>query len=184
MMGAQRVQAGDLILVKTPGFWFTLGRWLTGNPYDHIAVVGRNGQTVNVAKPKVVLVPVERILTRKRAPLILRPAWQNDEQRERFVDWMEALADRPYDTSRALRLLVRILLKRYFGWTVALKRPALEQRRWICTDAILTALQRQIPTWSEIEQLPLDWVQLGCSTTNDFIRLSTELPKLLSAFQS
>ena len=182
-MNSANAEIGDLILVKTPGFFFAVGRWLTGNPYDHIAVVGRNGQTINVAKPKTVRVPVERMLTRKRAPLILRPAWQNDEQRERFVDWMEALADRPYDTARALRLLVLLLLKKYFARVISLPRPALDQSRWICTDAILLGLKRQLPAWDVIEQLPLDWVQLGCSTTNDFIRLSTEPPKLLCEIQ-
>jgi hypothetical protein len=174
------VSPGDLILVKSTGAVFAAGRRMTGNPYDHVAVVVSDGGTLNIDKPSSRLLPQERLLRPHLHPLVLRPAWPSPEDRDRFVGWIESLVGRQYDTGRTLRLVPRRLLRRFLGVAVPLERPPLDAPRWICTDAVLMGLERTLPLGDALEALALDWIVLRCGTTNDFLVLSERRPDLLA----
>jgi hypothetical protein len=156
---------------------FAAARRLTGNAYDHIAVVVRDGQTVNIDKPMARRLPTDRLLRPELHPLVLRPAWRDDAARDAFVQWMESLIDRAYDVRRTLRLLVSLGLQRA-GLVVPLPRPQPGNPRWICTDAVLLGLERYVRDFDA--RAALDWQALHCATTNDFLRLAKARPDLLA----
>ena len=170
------MQPGDLVLVKSRGLVSAAGRRLAGNTYDHVAVVVRDGQTVNIDKPRSRLLPAARLLRPHLEPLVLRPAWPGDAARDAFVAWIEQLAGREYDVARTLRLLVTLVARRFLRARLPLRRPQPDQRRWICTDAVLLGLERHL---ASLAGLGLDWNELGCGTTNDFLRIRAARPDLL-----
>ncbi|MBS1122542.1 MAG: hypothetical protein H6Q90_4770 [Deltaproteobacteria bacterium] len=172
------VQPGDLVLVRSPGAIFAAGRRLTGNAYDHIAVVVQDDQTVNIDKPMSRRLPASRLLRSKLHPLVLRPAWRDEAARDGFVRWMESLVDLKYDARRTLRLLGSLALRRA-GIVVPLIRPQPSARRWICTDAVLLGLERYVSDL-DTRDPSLDWQSLRCGTTNDFLRLARARPDLLA----
>lgn len=175
-----QTEPGDLVLVKSTEAIFALGRWLAGNPYDHVAVVVDGGETINIDKPMTRFLPVERLLRPELQPLVLRPRFQNEQQRAAFVGWIQSLAARSYDTPRTLRLLGRVLLRRGLRWAPAMEPPRPEQERWICTDAVLLGLETHAAGFTDIQSLPLDWVRLRCGTTNDFLHIARVRPDLLA----
>lgn len=179
-MDASKLQPGDLILVKSRGKVYAAARKLGGNPYDHIAVVVGGGQTVNIDKPRSRFLPRERLLRESLAPLVLRPAWPSEEARDRFVAWIESCVDREYDVARTLRLISRLLLKRWLHVTRPLDRPRHDRKRWICTDAVLLGLEDTNEAFRALGDLPLDWVSLHCGTTNDFLVIHERRPNLLA----
>lgn len=172
------VEPGDLILVKSRGWLFALGRRIGGNPYDHIGVVVDRGQTLNIDKPRSRLLPVERLLRESHRPLVLRPVWPSPAARDAFVAWLTQLAGREYDVRRTLRLIASLLVQRVAHRAWPLAPPTPDQPRWICTDAVLLGLERYAasPALAEPE---LDWTTLHCGTTNDFLRLAEAHPELL-----
>lgn len=172
-------EPGDLILVKSGGLLFALGRRLTGNPYDHVAVVSSDGRTINIDKPSARLLPLERLLRPALRPLVLRPRFASGEERARFVAEIERLVSAPYDVRRTLSLLERLLERRLVGGARPLADLGWERRRWICTDAVLLSLERHVSGFASLRALPLDWVALGSGTTNDLIEISRLRPDLL-----
>ena len=173
------VEPGDLVLVQSPGRFYAATRRLLGNPYDHIAVVVGAGQTLNIDKPRARLLPAARLLRASLHPLVLRPSWPSAAARDAFVAWIEQLAGREYDVARTLRLLGRLALRRVARISRPLARPVPDQPRWICTDAVLLGLERFAGRGAELAALPLDWNELGCGTTNDFLAISAARPELL-----
>lgn len=178
-MDATALEPGDLILVKSRGRVFAAARWLFANPYDHVAVVVGDGKTVNIDKPRSRLLPVERLLAASHHPLVLRPAWKSSAARDEFVRWIDGLTGRDYDVARTLRLLPRLVLKRFARVSWPLRRPDDHSLRWICTDAVLLGLERFARNSESLSGLPLDWNSLRCGTTNDFLVISERCPELL-----
>ncbi|HSP96559.1 MAG TPA: hypothetical protein VL049_04865 [Candidatus Dormibacteraeota bacterium] len=176
-----QTEPGDLILVKSTEAIFAFGRWLGGNPYDHVAVVVDGGQTINIDKPMIRSLPVARLLRPELQPLVLRPTFQSAQQRAAFVGWIQSLAARSYDTARTLGLVGRLLLRRALHWAPPMEPPRPEQERWICTDAVLLGLETHAAGFSDIQSLPLDWVRLRCGTTNDLLYIARVRPDLLAA---
>jgi hypothetical protein len=173
-------EPGDLILVSSPGWGFALGRWAAGNPYDHIAVVVRNGLSTNIDKPASRKLPAAKLLKPHLSPIVLRPRWQTEEQRERFVDWMESLDGLAYDVERTLKLIPRILLRRFFRLALPFKQLEGARDKWICTDAVFLGLERSAHFRDVIQNnKKLDWVALRCATTNDFLRMAEKHPELM-----
>ncbi len=173
------VQPGDLILVRTPGWVFRVGRRLCGNTYDHIAVVVQNGQTVNIDKPMSRTLPMEKLLRPHLSPLVLRPAWAHTGEQENFVDWISQAVDSTYDTRRTLSLVWRVLVNRWLGVKIALSPMGAERERWICTDAVLIGLSAHASRFEDLPQMELDWRWLGSGTTNDFLEISRLRPEHL-----
>lgn len=177
-------EPGDLILVRSPGRIFALGRRLAGNAYDHVAIVVEGGETVNIDKPRVRCLPVERLLRASLAPLVLRPGWQHPDERRAFLAWTRSLLGRPYDRRRTYGLVPRLLARRLTGIAVPLAAPRVDQSHWICTDAVLLGLERCRPGFAAVRGLELDWVRLRCGSTNDFLRIHEARPDLLARVES
>ncbi len=173
------LEPGDLVLVQSEGRLYALGRRLAKNPYDHVAVVVDDGQTVNIDKPRTRLLPVERLVRPSLAPLVLRPAWSSAEARDQFVRWIRELAGKEYDVARTLRLLGSLALRRVLHVRWPLRRADAGQPRWICTDAVLLGLERFTRGGGRLRDLPLDWNALRCGTTNDFLVISEQRPEWL-----
>lgn len=172
-------QPGDLILVRSSSKGYGLGRAATGNTHDHIAVVVRDDMTTNIVSPATKKIPVERMLKPHLQPVVLRPAWRSDAQREAFVTWMESLDAKPYDVRRTLFLIPRLLLKHWLRIAVPFRALPAERERWICTDAVFIGLEAEPDFQAAIRETPLDWVTLRCATTNDFLRLAEARPDIL-----
>ncbi len=175
----EKLEPGDLILVQTPGRSFSLGRKLTQNPYDHVAVVIDHGQTLNIVKPKPVIVPVEHITEPHRAPLALRPAWGTPEQAPLFIENMTAFRDCSYDLQRAVLGICLVTLRAWFGLSLRMIPLRNGARKSICTEAIILSLIKSLPGFEEIKEIPLDFVTLGFATTNDLLRIARSRPDLL-----
>jgi hypothetical protein len=171
---------GDLILVKSPGAPYRLARRLSGNPYDHVAVVASDGRTINIDKPSARLLPVERLLRPALEPRVLRPRFASDQERAGFVASIEALVGAPYDVRRTLSLIERMVERAVLRRARRLPEPDRGQRGWICTDAVLLGLERHMTGFTAIRALPLDWVALGSGTTNDLLAIHRARPDLLA----
>jgi len=171
---------GDLLLVRTPRKTFHLGRRLMGSPYDHVSVVVRDDQTLNVVHPRVVRTPLRKMLQPRRAPVLLRPAWPSDEARDRFVEALERLADAPYNLRRGTSLVLRLALRRALGLRFPLSPASLKGPRYICTDTTMLGLSAALPSFEEaLRTLPLDYRSLRSATTDDFLRIAELRPDLL-----
>jgi hypothetical protein len=175
----ERLEPGDLILVQTQGWSFSLGRKLTQNPYDHVAVVIDHGQTLNIVKPKAVIVPVEHITESDRASLVLRPAWGSQEQAPLFIECMNKFRDTSYDLQHAVMGICLVTLREWLGLSLRIRPLRNGGRKCICTEAIIVSLIESLPGFEEIKEIPLDYVALGYATTNDLLRIARSRPDLL-----
>jgi hypothetical protein len=175
----EAARPGDLLLVRTPGAVYEIGRRLTRNVYDHIAVVVNGGLTLNIVQPRGKLIPLTRLVTREREPRLLRPRWASEGQSISFVRRMERYQNVTYNSIRTYRGIGQLLTKRIIGahWTTP--RLELDAQCWICTEAILLELQETMPEFKRILELPLDYNQLGFATTNDFLLITEMVPELL-----
>ncbi len=171
---------GDLLLVRTPGKTFGVGRHLMGSPYDHVAVIVRGDHALNIVHPRVVRTPLRTMLQPRRAPVLLRPGWPDLTARDRFVDALEHLADAPYNLRRGTSLVLRLALRRALGLRLPLSPASLGGPRYICTDTTLLGLSAALPSFEEaLRTLPLDFGALRSATTDDFLRIADLRPDLL-----
>ncbi len=175
----EAAQPGDLLLIKTPGFGFELGRRLTRNLYDHIAVVLDDGMTMNIVNPYAVILPIMAFAKPERKPLILRPKWKNPKQREMFVEEMKEFDRGPYNLKKTLIGIITSVLYVRLGIRIPIKKLESPAPRWICTEAILTSIMRAHPDFQRINSIKLDYHSLGFATTNDFFRIGKSCPDLL-----
>lgn len=174
-------QPGDLLLVRTPGIGFELGRRAARNPYDHIAVVLDNEKTLNIVTPKAIILPITVFARPEKKPLILRPKWKSPEQRDLFVEEMKGFDRCPYDLRKTLIGIVTSVLYARLGLRVPMKKPTGNEQRWICTEAILSSIMRAYPDFERINRLELDYNRIGFATTNDFFRICRHCPEILEA---
>jgi hypothetical protein len=173
-------EPGDILLIRSPKRAFRLVRWMMASEHDHVVAVLNGGLTLNVVPPEVVLTPVERMLLPARIPALLRPVWPSEAARAAFVADLERLRGAPYDLYRGLSLVLRVFIKRMLGLRVALRAPRAEAPH-VCSDTVLLGLERHLPGFGErIRTLPLDYVQLRCGTTEDFLAIARLCPDLLS----
>lgn len=177
----EAAQPGDLLLIKTPGIGFELGRRVTRNIYDHIAVVLDSGKTMNIVNPRAVTLPIMAFAKRERKPLILRPKWKTPEQRDSFVEEMKAFDRGPYNLKKTLIGVITSTLYAWLGLRIPMKKPQADAQRWICTEAILTSIMKVYPDFEKITRMNLDYNSIGFATTNDFFRICKHCPELLEA---
>jgi hypothetical protein len=173
------VQPGDLLLVKTPGLLYSVGRRLTRNIYDHIAVVMEDGDTLNIVQPRAVVLPVRFFSRAERRPLVLRPQWTDPAQSERFVREMKKFGSGRYNLRKTL---IGIATSALYGWLairLPMRKPGDSATKWICTEAILSSLERALPGFDATSQDKLDCNAIGFATTNDFLRIARDHPDLL-----
>lgn len=171
-------QPGDIILVTTPGFFYTALRALTQNPHDHAVVVVDAQRVMHIGPPRCRYLPLERLLLPKRQPAILRPMFDTLVARENFVRSLEALNGCAYDLQRANRVLLRLIwacLSRNYPLFPRLDPEVdWQPHAWICTDAIFVLLAAAGgPVWTRaIHSTPgLDYQKHGSSTLCDFVTL-------------
>ncbi|MDD1775904.1 MAG: hypothetical protein LUP94_00955 [Candidatus Methanomethylicus sp.] len=139
--------------------------------------------TINIVTPRCRAIPLNNLLTYRPERCVLRPGWHDDSQREAFISAMESFKDRLYDTRKALIGIGLHILYAWFALRVPLRRPAKGTRKWVCTEAILENLRNTLPSFRDIERLPLDYYRLGFSTTNDFLRIARMRPDLLQIIE-
>jgi hypothetical protein len=175
----EKLEPGDLILVQTPGWSFSLGRKLTQNPYDHVAIVVDQGQTLNIVNPRAVDVPTEHITEPHRAPLVLRPVWDSPEQVPLFIENINTFRDIAYDFQHAVMGICLVTMREWLGLSLRLKPLRNGTRKCICTEAIILSLIKSLPSFEEITEMALDYVALGFATTNDLLRIARNRPDLL-----
>ena len=180
----ERAQPGDLVLVRTRRVGFAFGRRLTRNRYDHIAVVLHNNETLNIVMPKTVKLPLSTFGKPGNTPLILRPNWNTTEQRDKFLMEMERFIGGTYDTKRALLGSLLTFLNTWVGIRIKINKLTDSASKWICTEAIIISLLKISPDFEVLDRIKLDYHTLGFATTNDFLRISREYPKLLEVIRA
>jgi len=117
----------DLIVVRTPGTFYSLFRSAAKHKVDHLAIVMENGQFLHVGPPTIRLLPVELLLTPNRRPLVFRPKL-SDEEKARLLRSLYSLVGQQYDTVRVYSFVARLALHAYFGARFPLK-PLVAARR-------------------------------------------------------
>ncbi len=172
-------QPGDLLLVRTTRFGYRLGRGLTRNIFDHIAVVLPGGNTLNIVHPRAVVLPAHVFAKPGSSPLVLRPRWGGPGQRKAFLKGMHGFLGAPYAFWRTVAGIVVLGLDTWLAVRLPMRKPRPTAPRWICTEAILEGLVRACPDFRAIDRLDLDYNKLGFATTNDFLRIAARLPDLL-----
>jgi hypothetical protein len=63
----------DLILIRTPGFFYTNMRRVVEHSYDHVAIVLTQSCALHISPPFTRIIPVATLLSPIRKPIILRP---------------------------------------------------------------------------------------------------------------
>ena len=172
-------QPGDLLLIKTPGFGFELGRRVTRSLYDHIAVVLDDAKTMNIVNPRAVILPIMAFAKPERKPLVLRPKWKKPEQRQRFVEEMKVFDRGPYNLKKTLIGIITSALYAWLGLRIPIKKLENPAPRWICTEAILMNIMKAYPDFQRIKHLKLDYNSIGFATTSDFFRICKSCPDLV-----
>lgn len=175
----KKIQPGDLLLVRTPGIGYSIGRKLTRNTHDHIAVVLNKGVTLNIVNPITVIRPISIFCKPNRNPLILRPKWRDMEQRKRFVKEIEKFSNSVYNVKKTIFGVFFTSLYGWLGIRMPMKKLDESAKRWICTEAILISLLKTFPEFKVINNIKLDYHSLGFATINDFLRISKHFPELL-----
>ena len=171
---------GDLLLVKTPGLLFLLGRKVTRNRYDHVAVVLEGGMTLNIVRPRSVIIPITRFLRSGCNPLLIRPNWDNNGQCDLFLCDLRERSAGHYDLRKTLIGIVAASLYSWVSLRIPLQMPRDNASRWICTEAIIHSLLKALPSFAAIERLKLDYYAIGFATTTDFLRIARERPDILA----
>ena len=172
-------QPGDLILIKTPGTGFAFGRRITRNHYDHVAVVMHNNETLNIVMPKTIKLPLSVFNKPENAPLILRPNWTTQEQRDEFIKEMQGYLGKTYDVTKTLLGIFLTCLSTWAGIRIRMKKSKDSASKWICTEAILLSLFKTFPDFRVITKMKLGYNILGFATTNDFLRICKRFSNLL-----
>eukprot|EP01083_Nonionella_stella_P286015 973457_1 len=106
------IQTGDFILVRTPGTFYGILRALCRNPFDHVAIVVSGKRVLHVGPSKTRFLPLVRLLTPKRAPLVLRPKLSL-EQRSQLVAHCEKLVGKRYDVIRLYSLIGKLIIRQW-----------------------------------------------------------------------
>ena len=170
---------GDLLIIKSPGRLIDFGRSLVRSEYDHIAVVNKNLDTVNIVFPKTRIIPLEKIADLSRVPVLLRPVWKGTEETEFFLDHFNSYLDADYNVLKTIKGFLTLILYNWTGVTIKLDKLEESNPEWICTEAILISLIKSKEEYISIEELGLDYNKLGFATINDFLRIAESRPDLL-----
>ena len=175
---ASELKAGDLVLVKTPGFVYKLGRFLMGTPYDHISVVTCDRYTANVVWPKNTYSPIDRLLTPTREPLAIRPCWRSEAEIETFLVWMNSLMGKRYNYPWVWAHFLRMLMRNHLGVSYQMRKLDVSQDLSVCTEAVLHGLVTGMSGFDPNRHSRSDWKVLQCASTNDYLSLPSVMPEL------
>ncbi|SPQ96454.1 unnamed protein product (mitochondrion) [Plasmodiophora brassicae] len=156
------LQPGDLILVSTPGAFYSFFRSVTRQPYDHIAGVVTADTALHIGPYKARLLPIARFLTPSRHPLVLRPTLSNEE-RQNFVSALEGMIGQDYNLVQVFDLIVRLTMQRHFG----IHMPAVPQPAG------------NSASFGELAGTGSDANALGAASISDFVDFYRQHPDLL-----
>ncbi|XXQ34106.1 Uncharacterized protein PBTT_04570 [Plasmodiophora brassicae] len=173
------LQPGDLILVSTPGAFYSFFRSVTRQPYDHIAGVVTADTALHIGPYKARLLPIARFLTPSRHPLVLRPTLSNEE-RQNFVSALEGMIGQDYNLVQVFDLIVRLTMQRHFGIHMpAVPQPAGNRSALICSQALSDALRISSASFGELAGTGSDANALGAASISDFVDFYRQHPDLL-----
>jgi hypothetical protein len=172
------LQAGDLLLVKTPGVIYKLGRFLMGTPYDHISVVVCEKNTANVVWPQNTYCSIDRLLTPSRQPVAIRPKWKTEAEKAQFLAWMHSLMGQRYNYLWVWAHFLRMLMRKHFGIAYPMRKLDVRQELSVCTEAVLHGLTLQMSEFDPSQHKQSDWQVLQCASTNDYLALPDVMPEL------
>ena len=111
----KRLRPGDIILTRTPGFFYGAARTTARSTYDHCVVVARQaGMVIHVGPPTVRLLRVERIMTPQRHPIVFR-CRLNAKQNHRFVHVLEQNLGKRYGAFAAYKTLATLSMEHLTG---------------------------------------------------------------------
>lgn len=79
------IQPGDIILVKTPNFFYETLRKLYGTEHDHAILVVDAERCLHISYPKARLVPVDQFLQPGRDPLLIKVTALSAHDRIKFI---------------------------------------------------------------------------------------------------
>jgi uncharacterized membrane protein YgcG len=180
---ASHVQPGDIILVTTPGPFYSFWRSIAASGHDHAVVVVSETHCMHVGPPRARKLLLKRLLFPKRKPTIFRPKL-TEEELKRFMMDIEWLENSRYNIERAVTLLLKLAFKNklHVNYGATLRPAGDNTSSWICTDAVMVALCRssaQIRAAAGAVQPPLDMLAHGSCTLTDVSRLAFSNPELL-----
>lgn len=102
-----QVQAGDIILTRTPGAFYEFCRRRAGQAYDHLAIVMNANEFLHVGPPRIRLLPVPLLLNEARNPLVVRPDL-NELQRTQLLLELSSMVGAPYDVARVYKFTLAL----------------------------------------------------------------------------
>jgi hypothetical protein len=172
---ARALRPADLILVRTPGAFYSLFRAVSAHEYDHLAVVLEHGLVLHVGPPNLRLLPVELLLDPRRRPMVLRPKLA-DAEVQHFLQSLLKLIGERYNTLRVYSFIFRLGAFKHLGIKLALPNArqllGTMHEIFICTDAIIYRLLESSAAWRDRLQggaLPKDYRTLGSWSINDLL---------------
>jgi hypothetical protein len=100
------VQPGDIVLVATPGIFYSAMRTFTKHPADHALVVLPEQLVFHVSPGRIRMLPLARILDPIRSPLLIRPAIST-QQNQQLVTLLRTFIGKKYDLPRVYDAIFR-----------------------------------------------------------------------------
>ncbi|CAH0475080.1 unnamed protein product [Peronospora belbahrii] len=182
---AKLVKPGDLIFITTSGLVYSVGRYLTGNAYDHVVVVLDEHMVLHVGTPSVRLMPLERLLLPQRQPVVLR-VLMSETELQLFLRCARQLIGCKYDVARAYQLMLRLTLKRLAGSSPLPRLPLdVKSNAWICSDSIVVLLTGCCTAFQKAlikarQETELDIFTVGSASMTDFQRIRRIQPDIIS----
>ncbi|CDW74132.1 leucine rich repeat family protein [Stylonychia lemnae] len=176
---SQQLLPGDLILIRTPSSIYEAFRRLGESYYDHIAVVLDDQLSLHISYPRTKVVPTILFTHKKKQPLIIRPNYKSDQQREQFLQTIQKMSmGKQYDYYRIIQVLISQSLfetKKYEDNST---------NKIICSHQIYLALSQTMKTINDQVSRSNDYEvhKLGTFTLSDFIKLAQKNPKDFDCF--
>jgi len=192
-----RPRAGDVILLRTRGTAYAIGRILVGQEtvggqegFDHAVVVLKGEKEVlHVSPPIIRRLSVDFVLKTSRSPKVLRPRL-TDAERTRFLQSLEMHEGKRYSLTQFFVALVGLSTKNMFNinpWALMPKAPRHERRSesLICTHLILSALAQTSCDFEKVLlrdkcSIDFDPNHTSSGSLQDFVQLHRLHPDLLA----
>jgi hypothetical protein len=187
------VKPGDLIIVRTPGYFYTVFRGLAGHSFDHLAIVLNNHEFLHVGPPLIRLLPIELLLQPNRNPIVLRPKLTPEELQD-LLGKLQPLVGKSYDNVKVYSFVAKLAVQKFItGKNERLKQKlaqynsqnssdSLDVHSFICTDAILNRLlsvSGEFRRSARSISAELDYSFLKSWSINDVYNLALLRPQLL-----
>jgi hypothetical protein len=174
------VEPGDVILLTTPGIFYSSMRFVTKHPADHAVIVLNNQMVLHVSPGRIRVIPLPRVLEQSRSPLIIRPNIPKP-QVQQLVQLLDSFVGKRYDLPRVYDAIFRLFLHRHVGITSRIHKfniNHIKRTKWICSDIILLSLMtvsQDIRNAVHSMKGKLDYSRIGVASLEDFIVIAKTL---------